>query len=111
MNSNLASTGLSSETIKKIQQVFSHYSEIDSVCLYGSRAKGDFQKGSDIDLTIMGDALSNAKLPRIENELDELLLPYKIDLSLFREIENEDLIKHIQRVGVEFYRHKRVSPP
>jgi len=111
MDKSLASTGLSSETIKKIQQVFARYPEIDSVCLYGSRAKGNFQKGSDIDLTIMGDALSSAKLPRIENELDELLLPYKIDLSLFREIENEDIIKHVQRVGVEFYRGKRALAP
>jgi predicted nucleotidyltransferase len=110
MKNSLASTGLPPETIKKIQQVFANYSEVERVCLYGSRAKGDFQNGSDIDLTIMGDALSSAQSLRIENELDELLLPYKIDLSLFRQIENTDLIEHIRRVGVEFYFKRALTP-
>ncbi len=110
MKNSLAFTGLPSETVKKIQQVFSEYPEIERVCLYGSRAKGDFQNGSDIDLTIMGDALSSAQLLRIENDLDELLMPYKIDLSLYRQIENINLVEHIRRVGVEFY-FKRASTP
>ena len=41
-------------------------------------------------------------LMQIENELDELLLPYKIDLSLMQKIESRELIDHIRRVGVVF---------
>jgi len=107
MNNRLSSIGLSPETIKKIQQVFARYPEIDRVCLYGSRAKGNYREGSDIDLTVMGDSLTNSQLLRIENTLDELLLPYKIDLSLFRQIENGDLADHIQRVGIDFYRRRQ----
>jgi len=95
--------GLSSETKQRIIQVFIQYPEIDKVQLYGSRAKGNFHPGSDIDLTIMGDGVSPSQLLRIENELDDLLLPYKIDISLFRQITNQDLIDHIKRVGIAFY--------
>ncbi len=106
MSNSLESTGLTSETINKIQQVFSRYPKIDQVYLYGFRAKGNYRKGSDIDLTVMGDGLSSSQLLRIEVELDDLLLPHKIDLSLFRQIENNDLVDHIQRVGIDFYHRK-----
>jgi len=103
MHRELSETGLSADTIEKIQTVFSHYLDIESVSVYGSRAKGNFQKGSDIDLTIMSDTLEGAQLIKLEVELDDLLLPYKIDLSLFRNIQNSDLIEHINRVGIELY--------
>ena len=109
MNNSLESSGLSSETIRKIQQVFARYSSVDLVRLYGSRAKGNYRHGSDIDLTVMGDGLSSSQMHRIEIELDDLLLPYKIDLSLFRQIENNDLVGHIQRVGIDFYRRQTVA--
>ncbi len=107
MPNRLTSSGLSAETINKIGQVFARYPEIERVCLYGSRAKGNYREGSDIDLSIFGDALSPSQLLSIENTLDDLLLPYKIDLNLFRLIENAELIEHIRRVGVDFYQRKQ----
>lgn len=77
--------------------------EVEKVNLYGSRAKGTYRGGSDIDLTIVGDALSHAQVSAIAHELDELLLPYKIDLSLLRSIEDQALLEHIRRVGVVFF--------
>ena len=71
--------------------------------LYGSRAKGTQRKGSDIDMTIVGESLDTTALLRIETELDDLLLPYSIDLSLFHHVENAELIAHIERVGVTIY--------
>ena len=103
MKNRLELAGLSPETIKKINEVFARYPKIEIVKLYGSRVKGNYRPGSDIDLTIMGDGLSASRLPRIETELDDLLLPYKIDISLFRQIEHGDLADHIERVGIEFY--------
>jgi len=103
MSNNLDNTGLSAKTIDKIHSVFSRYPNIEQAILYGSRAKGTFRNGSDIDLTLRGDTLTHRELSRIENELDDLLLPYKIDLSLFRQIDNPNLIEHIGRVGVVFY--------
>jgi len=104
MKNRLELTGLSPETIKKVNEVFARYPKIEIVKLYGSRAKGNYRSGSDIDLTIMGDGLSASQLPGIETELDDLLLPHKIDISLFRQIEHEDLVDHIERVGIELYR-------
>jgi len=95
--------GLSPETQKKINEVFALHSEVASVKIYGSRAKGNFKPCSDIDLTLYGNGLKTEKLLKIENQLDDLLLPYKIDLSIFEHIENTDLTDHIQRVGLDFY--------
>lgn len=90
-------------TIDRINAVFSQYPDIEKVVLYGSRAKGNYREGSDIDLTMMGDALNHAQLNRIETQIDDLLLPYTIDLSIFEHIDNANLIDHIRCVGVVLY--------
>ena len=64
---------------------------------------GNFKNGSDIDLSIFSPSMDLAELLKIENEIDDLLLPYKVDLSLYHHIDNRDLVEHIQRVGVLFY--------
>lgn len=92
--------GLSKKTIEQLKSVFAQYPEISTIILYGSRAKGTHKPGSDIDLTLVSETLSHHQLLTIENQIDDLLLPYRVDLSLFRAIDNPDLIKHIQRVGV-----------
>lgn len=95
--------GLNDIAIEKIQGVFSKYEAIDKALLYGSRAKGNYRNGSDIDLSLVGKTLDLSTLFSIENDLDDLLLPYKIDLSIFHKIENPDLIDHIDRIGIIFY--------
>ncbi len=75
--------GLSNRTLQKIQSVLSHYPQVERAILYGSRATGTYRNGSDIDLTLYGDALTHSILSRIDTELDDLLLPYTIDLSIF----------------------------
>lgn len=94
--------GLPLHTIENIRAVFRKYPGIKQVLLYGSRAMGTYRIGSDIDLCIEGE-VSYTQLLEIENKLDDLLLPWKIDLSLFSKIENPDLIQHISDVGVVFY--------
>lgn len=96
--------GLTQSVIAKLGSVFAHYPEVAEVRLYGSRAKGNFHQGSDIDLTIMDDGVSDKQLLHMESDIDDLLLPYSVDLSLFRHIDNRDLIDHIERVGKTFYR-------
>ncbi len=96
-------TGLKSETISELKKVFASHPEIEKVILYGSRAKGNFKKGSDIDLVLVAPQFTLTDLNKIENHLDDLLLPWKIDLALFHQIENPDLLEHINRVGIVFY--------
>ena len=95
--------GLSNEVITRLRQVFAQHLEIEQVIIYGSRAKGNFRKGSDIDLTFEGDAIDLPLMLKIENELDDLLLPYQFDLSVFAHIDNPDLRDHIARVGQVLY--------
>jgi predicted nucleotidyltransferase len=103
--------GLKEPTIQKICTVLSHYPQVEKAILYGSRAKGNYKNGSDIDLTLHGNTdLSLNTLYRIMDELDDLLLPYTIDLSIFRDIGDPDVIAHIQRVGVTFYDRSQAIP-
>jgi uncharacterized protein len=96
--------GLSEATIKKIQAVLAHYPQVETAVLYGSRAKGNYKPGSDIDLTLYGgEELTLAVLLRLMSEIDDLLLPYSVDLSIFHTINDPDLIDPIKRVGVPFY--------
>ena len=96
--------GLKETTIQKICAVFARFPQIEKALLYGSRAKGNYKNGSDIDITLQGDRdLTFDVLLKIMNDLDELLLPYTIDLSIFNDISDSEVIKHIQRVGVTFY--------
>ncbi len=103
--------GLSEPTIAKISGVFAAHPSVAKAVLYGSRAKGTHKSGSDIDLTLHGDALTPKELGVIAEELDDLLLPYQIDLSLFSRIEHAPLREHIERVGVVFYRREAEGEP
>lgn len=101
--------GLKADTIAKINGVLAAHPEIEQAILYGSRAKGNCREGSDIDLCLVGETLTLTRLLKIENELDDLLLPYKIDLSLLHALDNPDLVDHIHRVGVVFYRSRSAT--
>jgi predicted nucleotidyltransferase len=103
--------GLPRSAVQKICAVLSRYPQVEKAILYGSRAKGNYKNGSDIDLTLRGGAdLSLNVIYRILDDLDELLLPYTIDLSIFNDIGDPAVIEHIQRVGVTFYDKSKVIP-
>ena len=101
--------GLPAATVEKIHEVLSHHAEVERAILYGSRAKGNFKPGSDIDLTLEGRGLDERIRGRIDEELDDLLLPYEFDLSIFSALTHADLIDHIRRMGVVFYERKPVQ--
>jgi len=98
--------GLSQHTIEQLSQLFVGHQEITEVILYGSRAKGNFTEGSDIDLTIKGEKLDFELLQKLNQEIDDLLLPWLVDLSLYQSLNNNNLIDHIQRVGISIYTKK-----
>ena len=98
-----AQHGLADRVVAQIHRVLSQFPEVEKGVLYGSRAKGNFKRGSDIDLTLHGRLLDSRILGRIDDELDDLLLPYQFHLSIFSKITHPDVIDHIRRVGVIFY--------
>ncbi|WP_257266109.1 nucleotidyltransferase family protein [Endozoicomonas sp. ONNA2] len=98
--------GLKEQTITAIQQVMAAFPQVDRVIIYGSRAKGTYKPGSDIDLTLLPskEAILDLTIQfRIEETLEELMLPYQFDLSILASIDNPNLLDHIKRVGQVFY--------
>jgi predicted nucleotidyltransferase len=95
--------GLPLHAVEKICSVFRAWPQVERVTLYGSRAKGSYRPGSDIDLTVEGEGLALEQLLAMEGQIDELLLPWMVDLSLKDRIDNPALLAHIARVGVPFY--------
>jgi len=101
--------GLSETICATIRQILGQHSQIEQAVIYGSRAKGNFKNGSDIDLTLMGDALDYKVLSEVAWAFDESSIPHTVDLSLFEKIENPALREHIERVGVVFYRKEKMN--
>jgi predicted nucleotidyltransferase len=101
--------GLLDTDIKRIREVFDLYPEVQRVVLYGSRAKGSYKPASDIDLTLIGTELNLTIQQKIERQLDDLMLPYKFDISLYTHISNHDLLEHIARVGKPFFTKDKID--
>ena len=96
--------GIKEEYWLKLSGVFANYPQIERVILYGSRVKGTYKPFSDIDITLVGESLTHRNLLQIMNDIDDLLLPYMFDISIFHDLRNEELIEHINRRGAEIYR-------
>jgi predicted nucleotidyltransferase len=95
--------GIEKQEFDKISGVFSEFPEIEEVIIYGSRAKGNAKHSSDLDFSLKGESLNLDLLFEIERQLDDLLMPYKIDISIFKHISNFELKEHIGRIGKSFY--------
>ena len=102
--------GLKNSSIEKIRHVFARYPELEKAIIYGSRAKGNFKTGSDIDITFIGEGLTQSIVNRIEDDIDELFLPYNFDLSILKHVSNPDFLAHVNRVGVVFYQQESQAP-
>jgi len=108
--SALARTGLPPAAIAAIQQALAGHPAAEQAILYGSRALGRHRPASDIDLTLIGSGLSASTLSRIDSELDDLLLPWVIDLSRFDCLTHPALLAHIERVGQVLYQRACLPP-
>ena len=98
--------GLDNTSINRLQDIFTEFPQVEKVILYGSRAKGNYKPGSDIDLTIDGKGLSLSIVNQISLKIEDLLLPYTIDLSVLSHIKDQGLIDHIKRIGIDFYKRE-----
>ncbi len=95
--------GLPATTLETIRRILAAFPNVEKAVIYGSRAKGTHRPGSDIDLTLFGDALDHDALGKIATLLHESPIPYQIDLSIFEQIEHAGLRAHIERAGMLFY--------
>jgi len=96
--------GLSDRTLDTLKVIFGKYSGIKQVVLYGSRAKGKYRKGSDIDLSLKTeDAFTHTDLLHISGDFDDSDIPYFVDVLIYDKLSNPDLKAHIDRVGQVLY--------
>lgn len=95
--------GLSDRVIGELQDVFNRHSNISKVLIFGSRAKGNYREGSDIDLAALGTGLDYNQLLQILTEIDDLELLYSVDLINYSKTINTPIGEHIDRVGQVFY--------
>ncbi|HOH79937.1 MAG TPA: nucleotidyltransferase domain-containing protein [Candidatus Cloacimonadota bacterium] len=93
--------GIYQETWDQILSVLRSESKVREIILFGSRAKGVFKEGSDIDICIKGKDLGYDDLIRLNGLLDELDLPWEIGLLIHDMIDEPMLIEHIARVGIK----------
>jgi predicted nucleotidyltransferase len=107
MNNN-RTFGLLKSDLEKIVSILKRNKSIDKAILFGSRAKGDYKTGSDIDISIIGENLDLDDILKAKIELDNLSLPYKIDIIIHNRISETELIEHIHRVGITLF--ERNSP-
>jgi predicted nucleotidyltransferase len=96
--------GLSDNTLTTLNAIFQKYPDINQAVLYGSRAKGNYKRGSDIDLSLKtGSGFVFTDLLRIANDFDDSDIPYFVDVSIYDRLSNPDLKAHIDRVGKVLY--------
>ena len=97
------SFGLPQSTLDEMRAIFARHNKVTKVVVYGSRAKGNYRNGSDIDLTMFGKNLTFQDLSTIHNALDDSSNPYLVNLSIYDHLDNAKLREHIDRVGQVFY--------
>ncbi|MBW8331636.1 MAG: nucleotidyltransferase domain-containing protein [Prolixibacteraceae bacterium] len=96
--------GLRQKDIEIIVSVIQTHPEVTEACLFGSRAKGNFRTGSDVDLALKGDKLTTEIVSSISYQLnEETTLPYKFDVLNYNSISNNDLKEHIDRIGIRLF--------
>ncbi|GHV90888.1 hypothetical protein AGMMS50268_13910 [Spirochaetia bacterium] len=96
--------GLSDYTLETIRAILGKYPGVQSAILYGSRAKGNFKTGSDIDITLHTDnSFTHGDLLDVMGDFDDSDMPYMADISIYSSLENQNLKDHIRRVGKVLY--------
>lgn len=101
------SFGISEKSFNLIISALSKWSEIDSAAIFGSRAMGNYKRGSDIDLVIYGNDITPEIVDSLSIMLNEKLpIPYYFDIVHYESLKNDSLKTHIDTYGKRFYMKK-----
>ncbi|MEA3280788.1 MAG: nucleotidyltransferase domain-containing protein [Thermodesulfobacteriota bacterium] len=95
--------GLTDRDIKTLQDIFKKYPDVKNVFIFGSRAKGTYKQGSDIDLAIMNEGVKDTVIGKMKSDFEDSSLPYTVDLVNYHTIKHPELKNHVDRIGVPFY--------
>ena len=102
-NSIVSRYGLSEAVINDLRRVFSDFSEIERVLIFGSRAKGTFKDGSDIDLAVVAPTLTEQRFAALWNAIDDLPIVFKIDLLHWDRLSNQVLKEASSQQGIQIF--------
>jgi len=100
MNKKKDSFGLSDRDITTLWDIFKKYPDVKNVFVFGSRAKGTYKQGSDIDLAIMNEGVNDTFIRKMKSDFEDSSLPYTVDLVNYPTLKHPELKDHIDRVGV-----------
>ena len=95
--------GLTERDMDVFHAAFSAYPEVEKVVIFGSRAKGNFKPGSDVDLVITDGSIDIKTFLALRSSIEESSLPYKVDLFYLPEFVHKELTEPILRAGIIFY--------
>jgi uncharacterized protein len=96
--------GLTDIDIEEIISVLKQSAEVEEAIVFGSRAKGNYRAGSDVDMALKGKEVTFRTISGVSNHLnEETNLPYRFDIVNYATISNPDLVAHIDRVGLVIY--------
>jgi predicted nucleotidyltransferase len=96
-------SGIGKYELQSIVQILKTCPRIEEAILFGSRAKGNYSEGSDIDISLKGNRIELNDVLNLLVKLDDLYLPYKIDLIIYDRIKEQALKEHIDRVGISLF--------
>ncbi|SDC85421.1 MULTISPECIES: nucleotidyltransferase domain-containing protein [unclassified Candidatus Frackibacter] len=95
--------GLKEEQLQSIVEVIREVEKIEKASIFGSRARGDYEKTSDIDIAIYAPEISSLELNLLRDKLEQLDIIYKIDVVDFFNISKQGLIDNIKEEGKVIY--------
>ena len=116
LTKNTKDVRINKRRYKSPKKILANYRQVASGFIFGSRAKGRFKRGSDVDIALKGAHIDQKVITKISSELNEqTTMPYHFDVLNYKTIQNGELISHIDRVGKEFYKNtpslKKIKSP
>lgn len=103
MDEHLTDFGLSKAVFLILQSMFAKYPSVERVVIFGSRAKGNYRAGSDIDLVVIAPTMSQSDFALLRSDLDDTSILFKMDLIHWDALSNQLLKSKIMAEGVAFY--------
>jgi len=96
---NITAYGLDISEVEALREIFMRHEPLEKAVIFGSRAKGNHREGSDVDIALTGPTMQFSDIVTLSLAIDELYLPFRVDLVLFNRIKEKALVSHIERVG------------
>ena len=96
--------GLRRQDIAEIINIFRQFPAVEEAWIFGSRAKGTYKKGSDIDIAIKGREIDHKLVMALSSRFnEETSMPYFFDIVHYDALTDPELRAHIDRVGKRFF--------